>query len=183
MSPQDIYRHGMVNGEIFQVLYHRVKQTGLGRILQGQTLLSCPDADLSAEPDIIFVSFESMRSGRTRRVAKANDESRSVEFEGSADLVIETVSDSSVRKDTVLLPVSYYRANVTEFWLVDARGEELLFQINHRGPIAYEPVPVDAEGYQYSDVLECSYRLERYRDQDGDWAYDLKEKPAKDGGS
>jgi hypothetical protein len=71
----------------------------------------------------------------------------------------------------------YYQANVSEFWLVDARGENLIFPIHRRGATAFEPAPFDAEGYQYSAVLDCWYRLERYRDEVGNWAYELKEKP------
>ena len=51
-----------------------------------------------------YVSFESLESGRVMRIAKANDDERFVELEGAADLTIEAVSDSSVRKDTVRLP-------------------------------------------------------------------------------
>lgn len=178
MSPQDLYCHGTVNGEMHYVLYGRVKRGRRGQIFINQTRLSSDDAGLSAEPDILFVSFNSLRSGKVVRLPKANDNERYVEFVGSADLAIETISDSSVHKDTVQLPVLYYRANVTEFWLVDARREELLFQIYRRGAAAYEPAPVDGEGYQFSAVMDCWYRLERYCDEVGDWAYELKEKPA-----
>jgi Uma2 family endonuclease len=176
MSPQDLYCHGTVNGEIFFGLATRVKQTMRGQIFIGQTRVSSPEGNLSAEPDVLFVSYEALRSGKIVRCPKANDPDRFIEFEGGADLVVEAISDSSVRKDTVRLPQAYYRANVTEFWLVDARRESLLFHIHRRGPTAFEPIQPDAEGYQYSAVMECWYRLERYRDQAGNWAYELKEK-------
>jgi Uma2 family endonuclease len=177
MSPQDLYCHGTVNGEIYAVLYLRVKHTDCGQIFVNQTRICSGEADLSAEPDIVFVSYESLESGKVRRVAKADDEERFVELEGGADLVVETISDSSVRKDTVQLPARYYRADVTEYWLVDARGDTLAFQIHRRGANAYERAPTDTEGFQYSAVMDCWYRLERRRDRAGDWAYDLKEKP------
>ena len=55
--------------------------------------------------------------------------------------------------------------------------KNLIFQIYRRGMTAFEPAAIDPEGYQYSAVLDCWYRLERYRDEVGDWAYELKEKP------
>ena len=42
---------------------------------------------------------------------------------------MEIVSDSSVVKDTRQLRQAYARAGVHEYWLVDARGEDLLFEI------------------------------------------------------
>ena len=54
-----------------------------------------------------------------------------MELEGP-DLVVEIVSDSSVTKDTQRLPLSYWQAGVTEYWLVDVGGERLSFQIYSR---------------------------------------------------
>jgi Uma2 family endonuclease len=177
MSPEDLYCHGTLTSELHAVVGTRVKRTRRGQTFVKQTRLVSPAGDLSVEPDILYVSFESLRSGRVVRRPKANDAERFIAFEGAADLAIEAVSDSSVGKDTKRLPLLYYRANVSEFWLVDARGENLLFEIYHRGPTAFGPASKDAEGYQYSAVLDCWYRLERYRDEVGDWAYELKEKP------
>jgi len=66
-----------------------------------------------------------------------------------------------------------YRAGVEEFWLVDARGRDLLFPIHRHGPTAYEPVETDAGGYQYSTVLNCHDRLDRTRNRQGRLAPDL----------
>jgi Uma2 family endonuclease len=176
MSPEDLYCHGTLTGELYLAVGTRVKRTRWGQAFVKQTRLVSPSGDLSVEPDILYVSFQSLKSGRIVRRPKANDAERFIAFEGEADLAIEAVSDSSVGKDTRRLPASYYQANVTEFWLVDARGEHVIFQIYRRGATAYEPAPADAEGYQYSAVLDYWYRLERYRDEVGNWAYELKEK-------
>jgi hypothetical protein len=178
MSPEDLYCHGTLTSELHFGVAGRVKRLRRGQTFVKQARLVSTEGNLSVEPDILYESFESLQSGRVTRKPKASDERQFVEFEGAADLTIEAVSDSSVQKDTRQLPHLYYRANVTEFWLVDARGERLSFQIYRRGPTAFEPAPVDAEGYRYSAVLDCWYRLERHRDKVGDWAYELKEKPA-----
>jgi Uma2 family endonuclease len=99
-----------------------------------------------------------------------------VEVEGPPDLIVEIVSDSSAAKDTERLPAAYWRAGVREFWLADARGATLVFQIHRPGPSAYEPVEPDADGYQYSPVLAHRLRLTRNRNARGRWTYDLEEK-------
>ena len=81
-----------------------------------------------------------------------------------------------MRKDTERLPAAYSRAGVTELWLIDARGEDLLFRIHHRGPSQYEPAEIDADGYQTSNVLDHRYRLDRSRNAKGRIAFDLRER-------
>jgi Uma2 family endonuclease len=100
---------------------------------------------------------------------------RYVEVEGAADLVVEIVGDRSVTKDTARLPVAYFRAGVLEYWLMDARKESLVFRIHQRGPSGYVPVPVDADGFQYSAVFGCWFRLARRRDRRGGWSFDLEQ--------
>ena len=140
----------------------------------GRTRVSCPEADLSVEPDVVFVFESSLDSGRVRLVPKAGGGAdRYIELEGPPDLIVEIISSASVRKDTERLPVAYYRAGVQEFWLVDARGQDLLFRIHRRGLAGYEPVETDTQGYQYSTVLDCHYRLDRTRNRRGRLAFDL----------
>jgi len=175
MTPEDYYSHGGLKVEVVRVLGDIVKAGDLGDLRSDRTRISTTEADLSAEPDLIFVSFDSLASGRARLVAKVTEEAdRYVEVEGAADLVVEIVSDRSVTKDTVRLPVAYWRAGVLEYWLMDARGEELLFRIHRRGPSGYLPASVDAEGFQYSGVLQRWLRLTRRRDRHGGWAFDLE---------
>ena len=96
--------------------------------------------------------------------------------EGPPDLIVEIVSDSSVRKDTKRLPKAYWQAGVLEYWLVDARREELFFRIHQRGDADYQPALMDDESYQYSAVLDCWYRLDRSRNPRGRLQYVLREK-------
>jgi Uma2 family endonuclease len=74
------------------------------------------------------------------------------------------------------VPAAYYRAGVTEFWLIDARGEDLLFRIHRRGPREYQPAETDTDGYQHSRVLNRHYRLDRSRNAKGRIVFDLREK-------
>lgn len=177
MSPEDFYSHGTLKTEISGTLYQRLKRTRHGELVTDSTRISSIEADLSAEPDIVFVSHEALSSGRARLVPKATgEEGRYIELEGAPDLIVEIVSDNSTAKDTRRLPPAYYTAGVSEFWLVDARGKELLFQIHSRGETGFEPVQPDDDGFQHSSVFDCDYRLERqWRDRPPRWEYDLLE--------
>jgi Uma2 family endonuclease len=174
MSPEDLFCHGVLKVEINTVLYRRVKQRELGHLFVDSTRVSCPDAGLSVEPDVVFVSHQSLDTGRVRLVPQASGAAgRYVELEGPPDLIVEIVSDNSVRKDTERLPAAYFQAGVREFWLADARGRELAFQIHRRDQAGYQPVLPDAEGFQQSSVFSCGFRLDRQRDARGNWKFDL----------
>ncbi|NLX95061.1 MAG: Uma2 family endonuclease [Rhodopirellula sp.] len=177
-SPEDYYSHGAVKVEVIGALRDLVKAGDLGDLRVDRTRVSTPDADLSAEPDLVFISFATFESGRARLIPKATEEAdRFVEVEGAPDLVVEIVSDRSVKKDTVRLPLAYWRAGVAEYWLIDARGEALVFRIQRRGPSAYETISPDSEGFQRSDVFRRGFRLTRRRDRRGGWAFDLEHRP------
>jgi Uma2 family endonuclease len=174
MSPEDLYCHGKVKTELVAVLWQRIKQRGLGDLYTDRARVSCPGAQLSVEPDLVFISEQSLATGRVRMVSKAGQEpGRYIELEGPPELVVEIISDSSVKKDSQRLPAAYYQAGLEEYWLVDARKEPLLFRIHGRGPSSFEPVAADAEGYQRSAVLGCRYRLDRRQTPQGRVAFDL----------
>ena len=174
MSPEDFFCHGTPKTEIVSVLAPLVKQENLGYLVSDQMRVSCLKANLSAQPDVVFISEESLQSGRIRLVPKATGEpDRYVEVEGPPDLVVEIVSDSSVGKDTRRLPARYLQAGVGEFWLVDARGKKLVFQIHNRGDKGWLKVRPDAQGFQRSAVLGRRFQLTRRRNQYGRWVFDL----------
>jgi Uma2 family endonuclease len=174
MSPEDLFTHGNVKIEIVGVLWQRVKAGRLGHLFTDRTRVSTPAADLSVEPDVVFVSEESIDGDRVRLVPRTGgDEGRYAEIEGAPDLTVEIVSDSSSIKDTRRLPVAYHRAGVREFWLIDARKDQLAFRIHRRGESAFDPVTADGEGFQASEVFACRFRLDRARDRRGHWSYSL----------
>jgi len=174
MSPEDFFCHGTLKAEIFGMLYQRVKRDGLGYLVTDRTRVSCPAAGWSAEPDIVFVSNETLESGHARLVAKSSGEpGRYVELEGAPDLIVEVVSDRSVAKDTQRLPEAFFKAGVGEFWLADARIEPVVFQIHRPGEAGYQAVEADAQGFQLSTVFGCSFRLDARRDARGNWVFDL----------
>jgi Uma2 family endonuclease len=177
MSPEDIFCHGTLKTEMVSVLGQLVKQRGLGYLLSDRTRVSCPEADLSVEPDIVFLSEESLETGRVRLIPKATGEAdRYVEVEGPPDLIVEIVSDSSVTKDTRRLPPAYARSGVREFWLADARGDRLRFDIHQWTPSGYCLAERDAAGFQRSTVFSAAFSLARRRNPHGRWTFDLQTK-------
>jgi Uma2 family endonuclease len=177
MSPEDLFCHGTLKVELVRVLGQRVKDASLGHLFTDRTRVSSVDAGLSVEPDIVLNCHETLRSGRVRLVPKSGGRpGQYVEVEGPPDLIVEIVSDTSVRKDTERLPVAYFRAGVREFWLADARSEPIVFRIHHRSPSAFQPVASDPDGFQPSAVFNTYFRLDARRDDRGHWAFDLRER-------
>ncbi len=175
MSPEDLFTHGTPKVDIVAALHGQVRKRRLGHLFVDSTRITSATAELSAEPDIVFVSHNSIKSDRVRLIPKASGEpGRYVELEGPADLVVEIVSDSSEIKDTKRLPAAYYEAGVQEFWLVDVRGESIVFQINRQGDSGYRAVEVDPDGFQHSEVLACRFNLTRIRSEHGFWEYELQ---------
>ena len=178
MSPEDLFCHGTLKGEIHGVLHRRVKRGQLGHLFIDRARVSCPEMALSVEPDLVFVSHDAIDAGRVRLVPNAAHEpGRYMELEGPPDLIVEIVSDGSVAKDTRRLPEAYFQAGVREFWLGDARKEPVVFRIHRPGRAGYEEVELDADGFQSSEVFGCAFRLDSRRDEQGHWLFDLREKP------
>ena len=102
------------------------------------------------------------RAATMSRSPKASGaEGRFIEIEGTADLAVECVSDASTQKDRKRLRDSYHRAGVREYWIVDARGKTVEFQLLLHRESGYEPSKIDPEGFAHSEVLERKVRLVR----------------------
>jgi len=177
MSPEDLHTHGKLKTQLIGVLWRRIEEADLGEFYSDRTRVSCPDVDVSVEPDLVLVTNESLDSGRVRLVPKAGGgEDRYIELEGPPDLIVEIVSDSSIQKDTARLPGLYHAAGVREFWLIDARRADLAFCIHRPGASGYEPAPTAPDGFEYSAVLDRWYQLRRIRNRHGRIAFELHER-------
>lgn len=160
MSPEGLFGHNRVKGEISRVLGNLLVDRPLGYLFHDRTLVTNQDAGLSTEPDGTFVSFDSLRANRARLVEGVEGVT---EIEGAPDMVLEVVSRSSVHKDTVVLREMYHRARVLEYWLVDARGDRLRFDLLRRGRSDYVAAK-KRDGWAESRLFGVSCRLLRRRD-------------------
>jgi Uma2 family endonuclease len=176
MSPDNLYFHSAPKFEIAWAIGSRLRHLDLGECFIDKTRITCPEVSLSVEPDIVFISHDSLASGRVTVNPAADRKSDSfIEIEGPPDLIVEIVSDGSVAKDTRRLRQLYHQAGVTEYWLVDARGEELQFDILRWTERGYDESPAEAVGWQASSVLSAAYQFTRHRNRSGHWQYRLNE--------
>ena len=156
MSQEQIYSHIRMKMVISRVLDALATRRKLGVFYPDGLLLSHLSAAVSNNPDGVFVANASFENELVRLVDGAKQ--GFIELEGSPDMVLEVVSDSSVRKDYELLREAYWKAGVREYWLVDARGERLEFQILKHGGKGYSQVRA-VGGWIKSAVFKKSFRL------------------------
>ncbi len=172
MSNDEPDAHVGVKGEIARVLMNLNRDLKLGKVYADGVLITNVKARVSNNPDASFCSREAFQTGRVRLVPRKNQPERYREIEGTPDWVLEVLSDSSEEKDTAKLREAYHRAGIPEYWLIDARGEQILFQILSWRKTGYAAAPV-RDGWQRSRVFGRSFRLERQRDEFGLWEYTL----------
>lgn len=171
MSKEQIFSHLRLKQEFFQVLGSLAKRKLLGKFFPDGLLLTNEAADLSGNPDGTFVTNAGFREGRVELIEGA--ESGHVELEGSPDMVLEVVSDSSEAKDTEILRDLYWKAGIREYWLVDARGERLEFNILRRTSRGYSST-TKVGGWMKSAVFGQSFRLTRRVDELGHPEFTLR---------
>ena len=167
MSPEDLNTHGSPKSAIAIKIGSLLQEPGRAMVFIDRARYSCPDADLSVEPDVLVLLVETLERGRARLLPKVSGvEGRYVEIEGAVDLAVECLSDSSEEKDEGLRE-KYHRASVREYWLVDARKDEIDFQLLLYRPSGYLEAPRDGEGFARSEVLGGRVRLVRAREVAG----------------
>ncbi len=159
MGRQQVFTHVAVKTEINRVLSNLAKGSGLGRLFCDGLFLSNVTADFDGVPDAVFLSTETLQSERVRWLESERD-GGCVEVEGTPDMVLEVVSRSSVRKDTVLLRQAYWEADIPEYWLVDARKEPLKFDILRHTTKGYTVRKQD--GWVKSAVFGKAFRLTQH---------------------
>ncbi len=154
---EQVFSHNTVKNEFIAALVRHVNKHKLGHLLSDRVLVSNDKVGLSAEPDVLFVSYESETSGRVH--FKESASTGAIEVEGTPDMTLEVVSDSSVTKDTVNLKSLYFEAGVQEYWVVDARRGTAKFTILKRGSRGFIPVTPSADGFARSVVFGAGVRL------------------------
>jgi Uma2 family endonuclease len=170
MSPEEFLTHNQVKGEYAVVLGGLARRDRLGRFCHDRMLLVNVAADLSTEPDGMFISNKSRLAKRVRLVRSKNK--GYMEVRGAPDMVLEVVSRTSEKKDTEVLMDGYWKAAISEYWLVDARGGKATFNIYQREAERYVPVRQQA-GWQKSAVFGKSFKLTVEKDEFGEPEYTL----------
>jgi Uma2 family endonuclease len=173
LSPEELNSHNFVRRDVSTDLNVFVRKQEPGELLVSGAFLVNKAARLATEPDLMFCSWATLRTGRVEFAPWVEGSDRLVEVRGSPDLVCEIVSKGSVRKDTVRLRKTYYDAGITEYWLIDARGKTVDFQILTRGKKGFVAAKPAADGYLPSLVLDRRFKITRRHDQLGGACYRL----------
>ncbi|MBI2805754.1 MAG: Uma2 family endonuclease [Planctomycetes bacterium] len=145
-----------------------------GRFVPDRTLYTNFAANVSTEPDGLYAHWETWKSGRLRLIP--GKEKDYTELEGVPDMVLEIVSNGSVKKDTITLRELYAKAQIPEYWLVDVRTDVIRFDILRLNGDTYQAVVGD-DGWIRSDVFDCSFQLVREIDPMGQPQFFVKVKP------
>jgi Uma2 family endonuclease len=156
MCREQLFSHNRVKLRIAAALDDLAIKEDLGLVFADGALLSNFAAEISGNHDALFVSTESLTSQRVRLIE--GKQGGHVELQGSPDMALEVVSQSSGKKDDVTLKAAYWEAGVREYWLVDVRGEQPRFDIFRRTSSGYVKTRQQA-GWVKSNVFARSFRL------------------------
>ncbi|HEY3787842.1 MAG TPA: Uma2 family endonuclease [Urbifossiella sp.] len=170
MGREQVFTHGVLKTKIAAVLTSEVDRRDLGFFSCNGVLVTNVAAELSGNPDGTFVSHGAIESGRV--VLREGAEEGVIEIVGTPDMVLEVVSASSVKKDKVFLREAYWEAGIPEYWLVDARGDRIEFQILKHGAKGYSETRING-GWLRSNVFGQSFQLTRGLDRSGNPTFKL----------
>jgi Uma2 family endonuclease len=154
---EELFTHNQVKGAYAYAIMSVLGPTPNGLFVHDRMLLTNPTANLSTEPDGLFFFWTTIQSNRLRMVEGAEG---FIELTGTADMVLEVVSKHSVPKDTVTLRDLYWKAGISEYWLVDARGAEPRFEILRHEAMEYVPVG-SFDGWVASSVFERRFQISK----------------------
>lgn len=172
MSEESVDTHAEVKIGIYRTLLPLTADDDFGRIYADGMLFCNEACEVSANPDGIGMRWSTIESGRASFIVRGGIR-RAVQ--GTPDWILEILSTSSVKKDLVTHREDYHRAGIPEYWLVDARGEELIFQILCWTQDGYEEAPTRG-GWVESKVFGHRFRLTRTQDRLGLWLFTLESK-------
>jgi Uma2 family endonuclease len=175
MSPEEIETHNKVTGAIGFGVAGVNEDADLGEYFADGALLTNTKAKLATVPDGTFVKWATSQVGRVQFIPRKDHQGQYIELRGTPDWVLEVVSLWSVKKDTEELPVTYHQAGIPEFWLVDARGKHIDFQILVRRRSKYARAEIRS-GWSFSPVFGRWFRLIRTTNRQGRWNYRLENK-------
>jgi len=176
MTGEELETHVKLKGAVSAALFQLVENLDIGEFLADGVGFANVSAGLSNAPDASFLKWETTECGRVRLVPRKGVEGQFTEIEGTPDWVMEVVSRGSVGKDTRDLRTRYRRAGIPEYWLIDARGADIDFQVLVLRGNRYAAVR-PRDGWYASPIFGHAFRLERRHNRAGRWQYKLHHRP------
>ena len=169
MSEEEIRTHSAVKTAVAGTMFNLNEKADFGNLYINGVLVTNKQARVSNNPDMVAVFWKSLEEGRVEYSARNEKE---LEIVGSPDWLLEIVSDSSVFKDKTQLREAYHRAGVREYWIIDARGDDLNFELLYWQPAGYVAAETQ-KGWVQSRAFKRRFRLTRKKDRRGAWKYTL----------
>ncbi len=170
MSPEREDTHVKLKCEIHRVLANLLRSDPHGELFGDGITFSHTETELVTQPDALYFSFESYRSGRVRG---GKEQGHPLGFCGSVDWILEVVSPSSRSKDRKNLHAAYAKAGVREYWIADALDGQLSLEIHRLGAEGYEELP-SVDGWLRSETFDKDFRLTQQRSPIGLSVYGLQ---------
>ncbi len=165
LTMEDFLLHNQVKWAFSHEVGNVVHAENLGRFILDRMRITNPRVGLSVEPDAAFAFWDTFRSKRLRLMR--NKKGSCLELQGTPDMTLEVVSESSVEKDTEVLMELYWKAGIPEFWLVDARQDPPRFDIFKHTAKGYVAVKKQ-KGWLRSAVFGKEFQLVREVDPLGE---------------
>ena len=156
LMSEQAYSHNRVKVAFTMALEQLTLDQGGGTYFDDGMDLVNHTVSLATTPDGVYILDTTFGSGRVVEMPNRH-QIGIVRFEGTPDMVLEIVSDSSENKDYVRLEALYHLAGVPEFWRVDARAD-LCFEILRREASRYVPTRLP-DGWWRSDVFGRDFLL------------------------
>ncbi|MBL8798516.1 MAG: Uma2 family endonuclease [Planctomycetia bacterium] len=170
MSEEAIDSHAEVKAGVYRTLLPLVAEEDFGRLYSDGVLLCNQAAELATNPDGVAAHWKTLKAGKVTFIEFGGVKRA---LDGTPDWVMEIVSDSSIKKDAITLRAVYHRAGIPEYWLIDARGDTIEFQILNWRRTGYCAAP-SKDGWTPSKVFGRAFRLVRKQDRLGTWLYTLE---------
>ena len=158
ISMEELNSHNRVKQALYMALGRLIEEGDLGTVICDGMRYTSVEGDFSTEMDAAFVSHATLAAEKiwfeSGKLGKAT------EMVGTPDLVVEIISRTSVDKDEEWLFSQYWYAGIPEYWVIDARGDEIAFDIYKRTAKGFTAVR-KADGWAKSAALGKEFRLTR----------------------
>ncbi len=138
MTPAPSTKHQRISGNLYSILRVFVKNNKLGEVFYAPCDIIFSDIDI-VQPDIIFISNENMHI-----ITESN-------VQGSPDLAIEIISETTRKTDKVIKRRLYEKFGVKEYWIIDPVVDTLEVYKPTEG--GYKKVAEYEKGEEFSSDL------------------------------
>lgn len=110
VTPAPKTKHQRISANLLERLHHHIKKNRLGQLFAAPTDVVLSALDV-VQPDLVFIG-----AARASIITEAN-------INGSPDLVIEILSETTRKTDEIIKRKLYERYGVKEYWIVDPELE------------------------------------------------------------